>query len=71
MTDPINTEPERKKLRQMAADHAAYEIAHGLRELLYWSTPVSANADEHMREGAERLRGGLCEALLFLTGEPR
>lgn len=58
--DPISVRHERKKLRQMAADHAAYEIAHGLRELL------DGGVDQNKRGAAERLRGGICEALLFL-----
>jgi len=61
--------PPRYREVEDRADHAANEIAHGLRELLEgfqtWPTTTRTpeQQDERRRRGAERIRAGLREAI--------
>jgi hypothetical protein len=52
-----------QKLRETAADNAAYEIANGLREIL-------SEREDLSRQGSDRLRDGLREALLLFLPPP-
>jgi len=48
-----------QQLRELGADHAAYEIANGLREIL-------SQEDSIRRQGSDRLRTGLRDVILML-----
>ena len=57
------TDETTKKLRAVAIDHAAYNIAWGLQRIVGYS---NASLDS-TREGAEMLRQGLAEAMALFA----